>query len=117
MLAMTTSYQKEIVLKNFNAPRNQSMRRLLLSACAAALAVVSTASLPLPAHADHPTPPPVPSNIAAPAGNKAYLEGHAVGTQNYVCLPSGSGFAWTFFGPQATLFDDDKQVITHYLSP
>ena len=29
-----------------------------------------------------------------------------------------SGFGWTFFGPQATLFnDDDKQVITHFLSP
>jgi len=60
----------------------------------------------------------VPANIQVPAGNKAFLEGHAVGTQDYICLPSGSGFAWTFFGPQATLFnDDDKQVITHFLSP
>src|SRR4029450_3051267 len=31
--------------------------------------------------------------------------------------PDASGFAWTFFGPQATLFNDDfKQVITHFLS-
>jgi hypothetical protein len=53
-----------------------------------------------------------------PAGNKAFLEGAAVGTQDYICLPSGSGFTWTFFGPQATLFDeDDQQIITHFLSP
>jgi hypothetical protein len=52
-----------------------------------------------------------------PAGNTAFLKGFAVGTQNYICLSSGAGIAWTFFGPQATLFDDDdKQVITHFLS-
>jgi len=33
-------------------------------------------------------------------------------------VPTGTGFAWTFFAPQATLFtDDDRQVITHFLSP
>jgi hypothetical protein len=61
-----------------------------------------------------------------------YLEGHGVGTQDYICLPCPnaitpaatcpvSGFAWAFYGPQATLFDvevgDDKQIITHFLSP
>ena len=106
-------------MKNCNAPENQTTRRILLIACATALAVAFTVSLPQPAHADRVAPPPVPSNIQVPAGNKAFLEGHAVGTQNYICLPSGSaGFAWTFFGPQATLFNDHaKQVITHFLSP
>ena len=107
-------------MKNCNAPENQTTRRILLIACATALAVAFTVSLPQPAHADHVTPPPVPANIQVPAGNKAFLEGHAVGTQNYICLPlkPGPGFAWTFFAPQATLFnDDDKQVITHFLSP
>ena len=100
-------------MKNCNAPENQTARRILLGACASALAVAFTVSLPQPAHAD-----PVPHNIQVPAGNTAFLEGHAVGTQDYVCLPSGSGFAWTFFGPQATLFNDaDEQVITHFLSP
>jgi hypothetical protein len=100
-------------MKNCNAPANQTTRRILLIACATALAVAFTVSLPQPAHAD-----PVPDNIQVPAGNTAFLEGHAVGTQNYICLPSGAGFAWTFFGPQATLFDDDdEQVITHFLSP
>jgi len=80
---------------------------LLLVLLAAALCVT------VPAHAD-----PSPDNIQVPAGNTAFLEGHAVGTQNYICLPSGAGFAWTFFAPQATLFDDDdEQVITHFLSP
>ncbi|MBF6650162.1 DUF3455 domain-containing protein [Methylobacter sp. BlB1] len=84
----------------------------------AALAVTFTVFLPQPAHADSIMPPPVPANIQVPAGNKAFLVGHAEGTQDYICLPSGSGFTWTFFGPQATLFNDnDKQVITHFLSP
>lgn len=62
-------------------------------------------------------PPPVPSNLEVPSGNTAYLIGHARGTQNYLCLPKGAGFAWTLFGPQATLFDDGgNQQITHFLS-
>ena len=61
---------------------------------------------------------PCPPNIQVPAGNKAFLVGHAVGTQNYVCLPSGSGVRFVLFTPQATLFnDDDKQLTTHFFSP
>ena len=94
------------------APR----RRLMM--CLAALAVAFTVSQPPPAHADHATPPPVPPDIQVPAGNKTFLEGDAIGTQDYICLPSGAGFAWTFFGPQATLFNEhDEQIITHFLSP
>ena len=83
------------------------------------LAVAFTVWQPAPAHADHVTPPAVPSStIQVPAGTKAFLEGAAVGTQDYICLPAGSGFAWTFFGPQATLFNaHDEQIITHFLSP
>lgn len=104
-------------MKNHQAQNPQTTRRLRLITCAVALAVAFTASPQPLAHADHVTPPPVPSNIQVPAGNKAFLEGHAVGTQNYICLPSESGFAWTLFGPQATLFNDrDKQIITHFLS-
>jgi len=75
-------------------------------------------SLAQPAHAARVTPPPVPANIEVPAGNKAFLVGHAVGTQNYICLPSGDGVAFRLFTPQATLFNDhDKQIITHFFSP
>lgn len=105
-------------MKNCNAPENQCTHRILPIACAAALAGALSASLPQPAHADPVTPPPVPANIQVPAGNNAFLKAHAFGTQDYICLPSGSGFAWTFFGPQATLFNrGDQQVITHFLSP
>jgi hypothetical protein len=87
-------------------------------ACAAALTVAFTLALSSPAAADHVRTPRVPTDIQVEAGHRAFLMGHAVGTQNYVCLPSGSAFAWTLFGPQATLFDDDaRQIVTHFLSP
>ena len=83
-----------------------------------ALAMAFTVSQPPPAHADHVTPPSVPAGLRCQPGNQAFREGDAIGTQDYICLPSGSGFAWTFFGPQATLFNEhDKQIITHFLSP
>ena len=64
------------------------------------------------------TPPAVPANLEVPDGTIPYLMAHAEGTQNYVCLPTSSGYTWTFFGPQATLFDDGgQQVTTHFLSP
>jgi hypothetical protein len=62
--------------------------------------------------------PPLPHEIEVPAGHRPFLLGHAIGTQNYMCLPSDSGFAWVFVGPQATLFNDaERQIITHFLSP
>ena len=70
--------------------------------------------------------PPVPANLVVPVGNSVYRVGHAIGTQDYVCLPcpttapscTASGFVWTFVGPQATLLDDDdEQIMTHFLSP
>jgi Protein of unknown function (DUF3455) len=83
-----------------------------------ALAVAFTVSQPADAEvAKSPPVPPhiqVPNGLKVPAGNKAFREGDAIGTQDYICLPSG----WTFFGPQATLSNErDKQIITHFLSP
>ena len=116
-------------MKNCNAWRHQTTPRILLIACATALAVVFTVAVPQPAYSDRVKPPPVPSNIQVPAGSKAFLEGHAIGTQDYVCVPcpnpatamcppNNSGFAWILFTPQATLFaDNDKQVVTHFFSP
>src|SRR5262245_27438121 len=96
------------------AIETKASRLTSLAAWVVALTMIAIAR---PASAEHIYPPHVPANIVVPAGNKPYLKGHAVGTQNYICLPSGAGFAWTLFGPQATLLDDDfKQVITHYLS-
>jgi len=73
---------------------------------------------PRAAAADTVPVPPFPSDLQPPAGRKAFLIGHAYGTQNYVCLPSATSVAWTLFGPQATLFENDgEQLITHFLSP
>ena len=59
--------------------------------------------------------------VLIPDGATPYLRTHAVGTQNYICLATGSGLAWRFIGPQATLFVTvlgfEQQVTTHFLSP
>jgi hypothetical protein len=105
-------------MKDCDASENGTTCRFQRIACVTAFAVAFMVSLPQLAHADQVTPPPVPVNIQVPAGNKAFLVGHAVGTQNYVCLPSVAGVKFTLFTPQATLFDDDgKQLTTHYFSP
>ena len=73
-----------------------------------------------PARADGSiTPPALPDDmVPVPAGNKLILGTHAVGTQNYVCKPSGAGVAYVLFTPEATLFGEDGgQVITHNFSP
>ena len=82
-----------------------------------AFTAVFTFSAPKDVRADI-VPPAVPSNLEVEAGHEPFLIGHASGTQNYSCLPSGRSFAWVLYGPQATLFDDEaKQLITHFLSP
>ena len=73
-----------------------------------------------PARADgNITPPPLPDDMApVPAGNKLFLGTHSVGTQNYVCKPSGAGVAYVLFTPEATLSGEDGgQVITHDFTP
>lgn len=91
------------------------MNKLIL----ATLATAFTAHIAIAS--DRITPPLVPANIQVPAGNKVFLVGHAVGTQNYICLPSissASGVAYALFTPEATLFNNRlKQVTTHFFSP
>jgi hypothetical protein len=108
-------------LKNWNRLSNQATRRIIPTACATALAMAFAVSLSQPAYAGQITPPSVADNIKVPEGNKAFLVGHAFGTQNYVCKPSASspsGVAYVLFTPEATLFSEDGgQVITHFNSP
>jgi hypothetical protein len=106
-------------MKNCNT-RERTTRGIGLIAYAIALAMTLAVALSQAAHAQTVTPPPVPEGLEVEAGNEAFLVGHAIGTQNYVCLPSPSigRVAWTLFTPQATLFDDEgEQVITHFFSP
>src|SRR3984893_881078 len=72
------------------------------------------------------TPPTTPGALTPPAGNSAFLLGHAVGTQGYVCLPTSAGAStasWTVDAarPEATLFVSVfgryVEVVTHSLSP
>jgi len=102
------------------ALKNQITRRIMLIACNAALALGLMVSLPQLAQAQNVTPPTVPGNkLQVEPGNEAFLLGHAVGTQNYVCKPSGTGVKFVLFTPQATLAkdNDDRQIITHFFSP
>jgi hypothetical protein len=102
-------------MKNCKTPENQTTRRILLMACATALTVAFTVALPQPAHAGNVTPSNVPGIIQVPRGNQPFRAGHAVGTQDYICL--STGWASPAYGPQATLFNDDNdQIITHFLS-
>ena len=104
-------------MRNFKAPGSQTMRRILFIACATALTVAFMVSPAQPTRAAAVTPPPVPANIQVPAGNKLFLVGHAIGSQNYVCLPSGADVKFVLFTPQATLFNGGEQVTTHFFSP
>ena len=103
-------------MKHYNALSNQTTRRILPIACATALAVAFAVSLP--AHAEKVTPPTVPPELKVDDGNHAFLVGHAIGTQNYVCALSATGVAYVLFTPEATLYNDDgDQLITHFFSP
>jgi hypothetical protein len=104
-------------MNNRNTSENQTTRSILRSACATALAVAFTLSVAQVADAHQVIPPVVPGGLEVPAGNKAFLVGHGVGTQNYICLPAGTGFAFTLFTPEATLSSYNQQVTTHYFSP
>ncbi len=67
--------------------------------------------------------PTTSATITPPEGTSAFLLGHGVGTQGYVCLPTASGASWTVnpARPEATLFThifgEAVQIITHFLSP
>jgi hypothetical protein len=78
--------------------------RLLVVACAAAGILAQAAE----AHQ------PVPADLVPPAGNEAYLSGHAVGVQIYSC----NGTAWALVAPRANLYDRrGKLIATHFAGP
>lgn len=104
-------------MRPHDASERRSPARILPTACTTALALALALALAPSAHAQV-TPPPVPADIEAPEGTEAFLLGHAVGTQNYICLPAGAKAAWSLFTPQAALFSDDgRQLTTHFFSP
>jgi hypothetical protein len=101
-------------------PQTASRRWWMTSV--AALAGACVAGLQPVPHAHAAAPPSVPLGLEVPAGHKLLRMEHAVGTQNYVCLPASDPtadppFVWAQLGPQATLFNAHlRQTMTHYLS-
>ena len=92
------------------------MRRAVTAAVAALIA----APVVLAPH--RPTPgrprPRCPSTIAVVGDFKPYLVGHAVGWQVHTCMPTATGYAWSFDGPVASLYDDrGKLLATHSAGP
>ena len=95
--------------------KTKQSRRLLVTALALGY-VCSYAA------AQKTIPPNTPADITPPAGNSAFLVGHAEGTQGYVCLPTGTGASWTVNAsrPEAILSVSSSGQdfeITHFLSP
>ena len=92
------------------------MKNVVLVLCV--LALTPAMSRPIAAGPNRVIAPEVPQEIEVPDGHVPFLVAHAVGTQGYFCLSSGASSVWVAFGPQATLFDEErKQVTTHFLSP
>jgi hypothetical protein len=112
---------KKMNYKLFQQARNTARVRSLF---VAALVLASAFGTVTQAAAQKVTPPPTPTDITAPAGNSAFLVGHAFGSQGYVCLPDpvNGGTSWIInpARPEATLFVDvfgqPVQIITHFAS-
>src|SRR5689334_13807535 len=89
----TKNWRTHIMNDNFsrhakNTPRARGLYVAALMLVCAFGTVTSAAGQKI-------TSPATPALITPPAGNSAFLLGHAVGTQGYVCLPKGSGASWT----------------------
>jgi hypothetical protein len=110
--------------KRWGGAATQSILRGTLAALAAlAVCGIAYSRAKDQGNREEVTSPITPAVITPPAGNSTFLVGHAVGTQGYVCLPTGTGASWTVNGarPEATLFThifgEAVQIITHFLSP
>jgi Protein of unknown function (DUF3455) len=108
---------------NYNLSQQTRKPARVRSLFVAALVLACAFGTVANAAAENVSPPPTPPAITPPAGNSAFLEGHAQGSQGYVCLPTSTGgTSWTINAarPEATLFADffgqPVQIITHFLS-
>ena len=108
---------------NYNVNQQTKTTARVRSLHVAALVLACAFGTVTNAAAQKITSPTTPALITPPAGNSAFLLGRAVGTQGYVCLPTNTGASWTVNNarPEATLFTSlfgqDFQIITHFLSP
>jgi hypothetical protein len=116
--ALQRARKRKNRMNSFTASQKSVKRHNLIMALIAILVGILIVVPPLPVQAAQIPVPAVPDAIKVPVGNEPYQIGHAVGTQNYICLPTDTGVAYKLFTPQATLFDDSgKQFVTHFFSP
>ena len=74
-------------MQHFRTPTPQSTLRRRLTTYLVALTGACLAMLPQGLYAHDSLSFPVPVEIEVPEGHMPFLRGHAVGTQNYMCLP------------------------------
>jgi hypothetical protein len=105
--------------RNQQLEKTAQVRTLFVAVLALACAFGTVTS----AAAQKVTSPTTPASITPPAGNSAFLEGNAIGSQGYICLPtSDGGTSWVInpARPEATLttnvFGLPVQIITHFTS-
>jgi hypothetical protein len=99
--------------------------RLVFSALLPVLALAGCAStavppISAPTPKTAPEPAQAPEALRPPAGQVMFLEALASGVQIYDCAAKadGSGYAWKFRAPEATLADHDgKEIGKHYAGP
>jgi hypothetical protein len=99
--------------------KSTRVTRSIVMKTAGALALNVAVAGAAPHPGDRVVAPLVPANIQVPAGYRAFLAGHAIGTQNYICAPAATatGVDWLPIGPQATVFDWRlEQILTHFQS-
>ena len=109
---------------SYNLGQQTNKAARVRSVFMAALVLACAFGTVTPAAAQTVTRANTPDAITPPPGNSEFLVGNAVGTQGYVCLPTGAGGnPWTVNSarPEATLFTNffghPFQIITHFLSP
>lgn len=63
-------------------------------------------------------PTALPPALIVPAGQRLAFTALGVGVQIYDCKAAGAGYQWIFRAPEATLYDEDGDVIgRHYAGP
>jgi len=94
-------------MMNYNSSQKTKTTVRISISLAAALLVTCVGMAPRAAAQTK--PPATPAAITAPAGNSAFLMGRAAGAR----------VSWTVNGsrPEATLFGEDAQIMTHFVSP
>jgi hypothetical protein len=99
-------------LANCSDPSKVVVAALLLAACG------NTGSMSSDIKPIDMCPPSVPAAVDAPMGQALAAAYEAQGVQIYICMASGTSYAWTFKAPRANLLDTNGNVVgMHFAGP